>query len=169
MREKGALKKGARFWGEVAFVAGISLYALVLGILTPGYSAGARMFPAIVLGFTGLLLALKFGALFGRGAPAAPPSAKPRENPEGRVPPGGKASVPKGRASFVIPWVLFTAAGLYLCGILPAVLVGTFVFWKVYSQKRWYVALVLSLGLTAAVQLIFVLLLHMRLYFGILF
>ncbi len=161
---KEKLYKKSKWRAECLFVLALTSYCAVLAYQTPRYSSATRLFPTIILSIFALLLLCKASSLY--------TARKSISAPEEKV---DKSVVPFNGMSntqavvFSIIWLVATTIVFYLFGMLPATAVMSFLFWLVYGRRKVHIAALLSIGLTVAVYVIFIMFLNIRNYSGELF
>ena len=146
--------------GEIVFYTVFVLYIALLLSQTFNLRQDTRLFPLIIMGVSGILLILKFACLLF-------PKVRYVLEGAGSVEGGGK-KINIRNVFLVMSWIILTIVAVYLVGIIPTVLFSPLIFWIFYAKRKVWQSVLLSASLTVVIYVLFVILLRMRMYYGVL-
>lgn len=150
----------------------LALLAVIIAMLVVNlnYRPGARQVPMLTgICTVGLLVAITIGPFKrtnrkerpGRIEVKAPALDAPPENGTAAFPGGGKDAV-------IIIWLLFLMVASYLIGFLLAIPLYMFLFLFIFARESWKLSIGVAIGVFAVIYLVFVKVLNVQLYKGLL-
>ena len=161
------------FGGELIFTLCIASYIVILVVLSFGYTPESRLFPRLVLVPTILFLVLRLISMIN------PKLSRILEPESGVIDTDTVQRLAKvtreldskekdNREFKVISWIIGLVILVYLFGILPATALFVFLFVKIYGARNFLTSAAFTIATWIFVYFIFVMVLQVRLYTGVL-
>lgn len=160
-----------------AFLAGLTVYLIILALELPELSKGARLFPAIILVASAVFVALKALSTFNtRAARYLEPELGSIKREVGPGEDRGSQAVPRSdpvaarHPWFPVAawlWVTGAVAAMYAFGFLAGIGVSVLVYMRTLGGDGWRVSLFVAGITTLFAYLVFVRAMHIELDFGL--
>ena len=160
---------------ELVFNLSLLAVMVLMLVINLDYRPGARRVPMLIgICTVGLFVAINI-QFFKRTTQKDESGNKKKRHSEDKPPDletmlnnDNTAYTEKKKDAVIITWLLFLTAASYLIGFLIAIPLYMFLFLFVYAKESWKTSIGMSIGVFAVIYLVFVKVLNVNLYKGLL-